>query len=135
MKKDGCDIVLFDGICNLCNRSVQFIIKHDKERKFRFASLQSEFGKLKIIENQIDAHKFDSIIYFHNHKYYSKSTAVLKIAKHLDGLWPIFFGFIIIPPFIRDWIYDFLSKRRYAWFGKNDTCMVPSPDNKWRFLI
>jgi predicted DCC family thiol-disulfide oxidoreductase YuxK len=127
-------IVLFDGVCNLCNASVQFIIKHDKKRKFRFASIQSEFGKGQIAKFQIDTRKTDSVIYIYKNKVYSRSSAALKIVRQLDGLWPVIFIFIVIPPFIRNLIYDYIAKNRYKWFGKKESCMIPSPDLKSRFL-
>lgn len=145
-------IIFFDGICNFCNSSVNFIIKRDEKNYFKFASLQSEFVKkfissYKTTSNdnrsrrvprslwtlEIDK-KFDSIILFENNKLYLKSTAVLKITKYLNGFWKIFFIFIIIPPFIRDFFYDIIAKNRYKWFGKRDTCMIPDGKDKNKFL-
>jgi predicted DCC family thiol-disulfide oxidoreductase YuxK len=134
MNTDFKDIVLFDGVCNLCNSSVQLIIKHDKKRKFQFASIQSEFGKLQISKYQIDTRKTDSVIYIKNNNVYSRSAAALRIVKQLDGLWPLLFIFIVIPPFIRNLIYDFIARNRYKWFGKKESCMIPSHDLKSRFL-
>jgi len=127
-------IVLFDGVCNLCNVSVQFIIKRDKKGKFRFASLQSEFGKKQIEKYKIDILKSDSVIYIANNKAYMQSSAALRIVKQLDGFWPVLFFFVVVPPFIRNSLYNFVAKNRYRWFGKKDLCMVPDSELKSRFL-
>ncbi len=141
------EIIFFDGICNFCNSSVNFIIKRDKKNYFKFASLQSEFAKNFFDEyrrvhlvpkahlgNGIKEKKLDSIILFENNKLYIKSSAALHIAKHLKGLWKIFFIFIIIPPFIRNFLYDIIAKNRYKWFGKRESCMIPDDKMKNRFL-
>jgi predicted DCC family thiol-disulfide oxidoreductase YuxK len=134
MNKTLTNIILFDGICNLCNHSVQFIIKHDKKGKFRFASLQSNFGKAQISNYQIDTNKINSVIYIKGNKVFTRSLAALKIVKSLDGFWPLFYIFIIIPPFLRNCIYDFIARKRYKWFGKKESCMVPLPELKSKFL-
>lgn len=137
-------IIFFDGICNFCNSSVNFIIKRDKNNYFKFASLQSEFAqnflepfnlvpKVHLGNGKMEK-KLDSIILFKNNKLYIKSTAALRIAKHLYGLWKIFFIFIIIPPFIRNFAYDIIAKNRYKWFGKRDSCMIYDDDIKNKFL-
>jgi predicted DCC family thiol-disulfide oxidoreductase YuxK len=127
-------LVLFDGICNLCNSSVQFIIKHDKKDKFRFASLQSDFGISQVENYQVDTKKIDSFIYIYKNKAFTRSSAALKIARQLDGAWPVFYIMIIIPRFLRDWIYNYIAKNRYRWFGKKESCMIPNPELKSRFL-
>jgi predicted DCC family thiol-disulfide oxidoreductase YuxK len=127
-------IILFDGVCNLCNSSVQFIIKHDKKDKFRFASLQSDFGKELIKKYQIDTSKTDSVIYVYDNKAHTQSMAALKIVRQLNGAWPILYIFIIVPSFIRNWIYNYVAKNRYKWFGKKESCMIPNPELKSRFL-
>ncbi|MGB1121812.1 MAG: thiol-disulfide oxidoreductase DCC family protein [Saprospiraceae bacterium] len=124
-------IILFDGVCNLCNGAVQFIIERDKKRQFRFASLQSDFGQQ--YQQQVGA-AVDSILLVKNDKIYQKSSAALRIARHLDGLWPLLFLFIIVPPFIRNSIYDWIARNRYRWFGKQDSCWLPTPDLKALFL-
>jgi predicted DCC family thiol-disulfide oxidoreductase YuxK len=134
MKEAELNIILFDGVCNLCNHSVQFIIKHDKKGKFRFASLQSNFGKAQISKYQIDPNKTNSVIFIKGEKVFTRSSAALKIVKDLNGLWPILYIFIFIPPFIRNFIYDFIAKNRYKWFGKKESCMVPLPELKSKFL-
>ncbi|WP_219932552.1 thiol-disulfide oxidoreductase DCC family protein [Perlabentimonas gracilis] len=126
-------IILFDGVCNLCNASVQFIIKRDKGDYFRFAALQSETGKA--IANKYDvSDNASSVILIENEKKYTESTAALKIAKKLSGLWPLLYLFIIIPPPIRNSIYRIIAKNRYRWFGKKDECMVPPPEQTHKFI-
>ena len=127
-------VILFDGVCNLCNASVQFIIKHDKKSVFRFASLQSEFGK-RIIEKFDLANKnIDSVMLFENNTIQLKSTAALQIAKRLGGIYSALYVFIIIPRFMRDSIYDFVARNRYRWFGKQESCMIPKPELKKLFI-
>lgn len=127
------DIVLFDGECNFCDRSVQFIIKRDKEAVFKFTSLQSDVGQEITRKYQVPGH-IDSIILVRDDKYYVKSAAALQISKHLSGGWKLLFIFSIVPKPIRDYFYDILAKNRYKWFGKNDRCMIPSPEIRNRFL-
>ena len=125
-------IILFDGVCNLCNASVQFIIKRDKGDYFRFSALQSETGKAMANKYGVSANA-SSVILIEDEKKYSKSTAALRIAKKLSGLWPLLYLFIIIPPPIRNGIYRIVAKNRYSWFGKKDECMVPSPEQTHKF--
>ena len=127
-------IVLFDGVCNLCNNGVQFIIKKDKKNLFKFAALQSEFGQKLLEKHQISTENMDSFVYVHQEKAYIKSTAALKIAKELKRGWQLFYIFIIIPAFIRNLFYDLVAKNRYKWFGKKDSCMIPTAELKAKFL-
>ena len=127
-------IILFDGVCNLCNSSVQFIIKRDKKEQFLFASLQSDYAKEQLPDEFSDGKALQSIVLKEKDEIKTKSTAALTIAKHLSGVWPILYAFIIIPKFIRDWVYDIIAKNRYKWFGKKDQCMIPSPELKSRFI-
>src|SRR5437773_787657 len=127
-------IILFDGVCNLCNGSVNFTIDRDKEKYFKFASIQSEAGRKLLREFNLDPDKLYSLILIKNGNFYDRSTAALKIAKHLDGLWKIFYILIIIPKFMRDFFYNLIANRRYKWFGKRETCRVPTPELKERFL-
>lgn len=127
-------IVFFDGVCNLCNHSVQFIIRHDPNQYFKFASLQSDFAKTKLSPYHIDTTSLHSIIYLDGDKVYQNSDAVLYIAKHLNKGYKIFYIFRFIPRFIRDSIYKFIAKNRYKWMGKKEACMIPSPALKERFL-
>lgn len=122
-------IVLFDGVCNLCNSSVQFIIKRDTKDYFRFDSFQSYIEK----GNSLPINE-DSIIIIENGQFYSRSTAALRIAKRLNGLWKLLYVFIIVPPFIRNAVYDYIARNRYRWFGKQDSCMMPSSELREKFL-
>lgn len=130
----GSRIVLFDGVCNLCNHSVQFIIKRDSKSLFSFASLQSQFGQSQLSRFNIPIGLMESIVLIKNGRCYHRSDAVLEIARDLGGLWPLFYGFKIIPRFIRDLVYNLIAKNRYKVFGRQDHCMIPTPALKARFL-
>ena len=127
-------IILFDGVCNFCNSSVNFIIKHDQKEHFLFASLQSDVAKEILL--QLDGKKIigDSIIFIENNKLYQKSTAALKIAQKLNSGINLLYIFILIPTSIRDWVYEFIAKNRYKWFGKKNNCMIPNEKIKDRFI-
>jgi len=125
-------IIFFDGVCNLCNGAINFIIDRDKKGYFKFAPLQSKIAKKFVPQSVIE--NTDSIIYLDSGQLYSKSTAALKIARHLDGPWKGFYAFIIIPKFIRDYFYDLIAKNRYKWFGKRESCRMPTKEIKNRFL-
>ncbi|MGZ4048738.1 MAG: thiol-disulfide oxidoreductase DCC family protein [Bacteroidia bacterium] len=127
-------IILFDGVCNLCNGAVQFVIKRDNKNQFLFASLQSEEGKQILEEHNFPENKINSFFLVENGKVYDRSTAALKVVKRLTGLWPLLYGFIIVPKFIRDGVYNWIAKNRYQWFGEKDECMVPTPELKTKFL-
>ena len=128
------NLILFDGVCNFCNFWVNFIIDHDDKRYFKFASLQSDIAKRTLIEKKINISKIDSIILVVNDQVFFKSSAALQIAKKLNGFWKILYIFSVIPSSLRDLIYDFVAKNRYNWFGKRDTCRVPSKAEKELFL-
>jgi len=127
-------IILFDGVCNLCNSTVVRVIKADKKNLFRFAALQSDIGERLVAKYHIDISKTDSIILIDNDKAYVKSTAALRIARHLSGGYPLFYSLMIVPNFIRNWGYDIIAKNRYRWYGKKDSCMIPTPELKSKFL-
>lgn len=127
-------VVLFDGVCNLCNSSVQFIIKKDKSNQFYFASLQGETGQALLKKFNLSTSHFNSFILVKDERVYTKSTAVLKLLKMLGGWWKLLYAFIIVPPFIRDAIYSFIAVNRYRWFGKRESCMLPTPELKKRFF-
>ncbi|WP_435412824.1 thiol-disulfide oxidoreductase DCC family protein [Psychroserpens mesophilus] len=128
-------LILFDGICNLCNASVLYVIKHDKANRFMFAPLQSEVGKQIIQKFNVDPTKTDSILLYSEEKGLTvKSTAALHIAKHLSFPRSLMTVFFIVPTFIRNWVYDFVAKNRYKWYGKKDACMIPTPELKAKFL-
>ncbi|MCI0751298.1 MAG: thiol-disulfide oxidoreductase DCC family protein [Flammeovirgaceae bacterium] len=128
------NIIFFDGVCNLCNGAVQFIIKRDPKNKFRFASLQSDFAIRRLKDQGIDPQISETIILLQNGKIFTKSRAALEISKRLSGLWPLLYSFAIIPGFLRDSIYNLIARNRYRWFGKRDACMIPTPELKSRFL-
>lgn len=127
-------VILFDGVCNLCNSSVNLIIKHDPKNKFMFGAIQSDAGQNLIKKYNIDPKKTDSIILIKNNKAYVKSTAALKIAKQMSGAYPLLYIFMVLPLFIRNWVYDFIAKNRYQWYGKKDHCMIPTKELKQKFL-
>ncbi|ANH60830.1 thiol-disulfide oxidoreductase DCC family protein [Dokdonia donghaensis] len=127
-------IILFDGVCNLCNGAITFIIQRDKKDIFRYAPLQSEIGKELAEKHHIDLNKVDSIILVTEDKAYAKSTAALRIAKQLSAGWPLLVVFLILPRFLRDGVYDFIARNRYKWFGKKEACMIPTPELKSKFL-
>ncbi|MEJ7627787.1 MAG: thiol-disulfide oxidoreductase DCC family protein [Ferruginibacter sp.] len=127
-------IILFDGICNLCNRSVQFVIKNDPAGLFKFTPLQGNTGKKILSDFKLSTLHFDSFILFENGKIYTRSTAALLVAKKLKSPVKLLYGFIIVPPVIRNVVYNFIAKNRYRWFGKTDSCMIPSPALQDRFL-
>ena len=131
----GKSIILFDGVCNLCNSSVNFILKHDKKKRFIFTSLQSDAAKKILLQFTIKKINLDSIILIENGKVYEKSTAALKILKHLYNGYQLLYAFIIIPKFIRDWVYIIIAQNRYKWFGKKEECMFPTSEIKSRFLF
>lgn len=127
-------IILFDGVCNLCNGAVLFIIKRDPKQKFQFVSLQSEYGKDQLEKYSLNTTDVDSIVLIKSGKAFVRSTAALQIASQLNGLWPLLSLFKIVPTFFRDGIYNRIAKNRYRWFGKKDACMIPTPELKSRFL-
>ncbi len=127
-------IILFDGICNLCNGAVQFIIKHDPEKKFLFTSLQSEAGQQLLKEYKLPSENFNSFLLLQDDTILSKSTAALKVARQLKSAWKLLYIFIIVPKFIRDALYSYIATNRYKWFGKKDDCMIPTPELQARFL-
>jgi predicted DCC family thiol-disulfide oxidoreductase YuxK len=130
--KERNSIVFFDGVCNLCNSSVDFVIARDKAHKFRFSSLQSEYAKKTLnLQNETD---FGSFILYKDNKTYQKSTAALMVAKELDYPIKLIYAFIIIPEPIRNFIYSIIAKNRYRWFGKKETCRLPTPQERALFI-
>jgi predicted DCC family thiol-disulfide oxidoreductase YuxK len=131
----GDKIILFDGVCNLCNNAINFVITHDKHKTFKFAPLQSAAGQLLIKERGIDTTQVDSIILVDvGSAYYIKSDAALKIAKNLDGAYSYLSYLKVFPFGLRNKVYDYIAKNRYKWYGKKDSCMMPTPELKSRFL-
>ncbi|MEO6695017.1 MAG: thiol-disulfide oxidoreductase DCC family protein [Ignavibacteria bacterium] len=127
-------IILFDGVCNLCNASINFIIDRDKKNIFKFAALQSDSGRRILEKFGLDVNDFHSVILVEDEKYYTRSSAALRILKDLGSFWQILYGFIIFPPPVRDFFYNILSSNRYKLFGKKDSCRIPTPELKKKFL-
>ena len=126
-------IVLFDGVCNFCNSAVNFIIRHDRKGLFKFAPLQSEIGQEMQSKFGI-GDGVDSIVLVEDERVFMHSTAALRIARGLGGLWSAAYIFIIVPAFIRDWFYKLFAKYRYRLFGRKEACMLPTPEVRARFL-
>ena len=127
-------VVFFDGVCNLCNNAVDFILKRDRNERFKFASLQSETAQ-NLLEEHLEATSdMTTMVLLKGNKILTRSNAALEIARQLNGAWPIFYVFKIVPSFIRDAVYGWVSRNRYSWFGKRDTCRIPEPHEKARFL-
>lgn len=127
-------IILFDGVCNLCNGAITFIIKREKKNQFKFATLQSEVAEKLLASYPSENKILDSMVLIDDGKKFTKSSAALRIARYLSGAYPLLYGFMIIPKFIRDWVYSIVAKNRYKWFGKKDECMIPTPELKKKFL-
>ena len=126
-------LLLFDGVCNLCNGAVQFVLKRDKEKKFHFTSLQSSCGQKFLTQHGLPADKFNSLVLYQDDKVYTHSTAALKLFTQLKG-WKWMKVFFVVPKFIRDGVYNLIARNRYRWFGKKDECMIPTPELKERFI-
>ena len=126
-------VILFDGVCNLCTGSVQFILKRDKEKKFLFASLQSNYGQNLLKQSDLPTNTFNSFILNQDEKIFTRSTAALKMIQQLKG-WKWVKIFWIVPQFIRDAVYNLVARNRYKWFGKKEECWLPTPELKERFL-
>ena len=127
-------ILLFDGVCNLCSSSVQFVLIHNKKENVKFASLQSEFASNALSNSNLPADYLNSLVLLEDGKTYVKSDAALRLAKHLNGLWKLGSIFLIVPKFIRNPVYGWVAKNRYRWYGKKDVCWIPEPKWKSRFL-
>jgi len=129
-------LILFDGVCNLCNSSIQYVIRHDQDDRFMFAPLQSDVGKQIIEKFNVDPSKTDSILLYSKENGLSiKSSAALRIAKHLGFPRNLMTIFFIVPTFIRNWVYNYIAKNRYKWYGKKEECMIPTPELKSKFLV
>lgn len=127
-------VLLFDGVCNLCNGFVNFVIDRDPERLFRFAALQSRAGEGFSRKYSFSGDALRTLILVENGRVYQKSTAVLRMCRSLSGVWPVFYAFIIVPRFLRDAAYDLVAANRYRWFGRRETCRVPAAADKERFF-
>ena len=127
-------IILFDGVCNFCNRSVRWIIRHDPRGYFRFAPLQSDTGAKLQQEFGLDPNALDTLVLIEGRRAFVKSTAALRILRRVRSGWRVVYALIVLPRPVRDFAYDWFARRRYRWFGKRDQCMVPSPGVRERFL-
>ncbi|MCY8485824.1 thiol-disulfide oxidoreductase DCC family protein [Bacillus atrophaeus] len=127
-------VLLFDGVCNLCNGAVQFIIKRDPDGLISFSSLQSETGQRLLKLNRLPTEHFDSFVFIEDGKVYTKSTAAIKVFRHLRGAWRFSVVLLAVPRPVRNMVYSLIAKNRYKWFGKKNECMLPSPAIKKRFL-
>ncbi len=128
------NIVFFDGICNFCNNAVNFLIDRDPNRTFKFASLQSDLARGVLPKYGVDPSKMHSIILLKNGKMFQRSSAALEITKNMSGAWPLLGLLKIVPVFMRDFFYNFIANNRYKWFGKLDSCRMPTPEIRERFL-
>ncbi len=128
-------VILFDGVCNFCNASINFVIDRDRRKKFVFAPFQSDIARQLLKEKEYDPSRFDSVVLLKNSRLYEKSDAALEIARDLNGAWPLLYGFKIVPRFIRNAIYDLIARNRYQWFGRQDACRMPTPELRQRFLV
>lgn len=127
-------VLLFDGVCNLCNSSVQFILARDPKAKFRFASLQSDEGQELLQAFEDRPSDLSSVVLIEDGQLYARSDAALRVARQLSGGWPLLYAFIVLPRALRDAVYNWIARNRYRWFGKRDSCMIPSPELRSRFL-
>ena len=127
-------IVLFDGVCNLCNGAVNFIIYHDPKAQFRFASLQSDFGQTELQRLGLPSDVIETLILLDEGQAWLRSTAALRIARRLGAPWSWLYPLIVLPRPVRDWMYNLIARNRYRWFGKQETCRVPTAELKARFV-
>ena len=127
-------LVLFDGVCNLCNGSVQLLLKHDPEGRFRFAALQSDAGRSLLAKHGLAADILSSVVLIEGGRVWRESSAALRIARHLPGAWKLLWAFTAVPRPLRDAVYRWIARNRYRWFGKTETCWLPTPELKARFL-
>jgi predicted DCC family thiol-disulfide oxidoreductase YuxK len=127
-------IVLFDGVCNLCNATVQFLIKRDRKKKLRYASLQGSFGQKTLRDFGLNAAAPASFILLDGGQIYTHSSGALRVLSHLGGFWKVLSWLEVVPRFVRDGVYNIIARNRYRWFGKRESCMVPAEGVRERFL-
>lgn len=128
-------VVIFDGVCELCNRSVNFVLRWERRPEIKFTANQNEPGRKLLDEFGVDPDEPGTVFFVENGKLYKESTAALRVSRHLKFPWNLAYGFIIIPPFIRNAVYRLIARNRYRWFGKKDTCRIPTPEEMARFLL
>lgn len=132
--KPESEIILFDGVCNLCNGFVQFVISHDPAGRYKFAALQSDVGQDLLKGLPPTARNLDSVVLIQNNRFYKRSAAALRILRGLSGGWPLLYAAIILPAFFRDWVYDLVANNRYRWWGQRTNCWLLTPELHARFL-
>ena len=132
--KESNALLLFDGVCNLCNGFVQFVLLRDPKGYFHFAPLQSDLGKETLRQANLPEEALSTVVLVEHGKVYTHSTVALRTVRHLSGLWPLLYVFVIVPRPIRDWVYNWVAQNRYRWFGKREACMMPRPEWKERFV-
>lgn len=130
--------ILFDGVCNLCNASVLFVVDRDPHARFTFAPLQSEYARTLLAGQGIAVPAIgadpDSVVLVEDGRLYDRSTAALRVARHLTGAWPLLYGFVLVPRPLRDLVYRWVARNRYRWFGREGTCRIPTPELRARFV-
>lgn len=127
-------ILLYDGVCTLCDHSVQFVLKYDRNKRFLFGQLDSKTAKIFLKQQEKDYSKIDSVVFIDDKSIYTKSSAALKVLTSLGGLWQVAGIFYILPKFLRDKVYDYIARHRYAWFGKMPACRIPTEEESARFI-
>jgi predicted DCC family thiol-disulfide oxidoreductase YuxK len=127
-------VILFDGVCNLCNGFVQFVIRRDPAGRFRFGTLQSEAARRLIASSAVTGPLPDSIVLVEDGRIWTQSSAALRVARRLSFPWPLAYAFVLVPRALRDWVYQVVARNRYRWFGKREVCMVPTPALRARFI-
>lgn len=127
-------VIFFDGVCNLCNGAVRFVLRHDRRARFRFASLQSPAARRLLAPAGIDPLDLDSMVLLENGHVHVRSAAALRMVRGLGGVWTLATVFLCVPPPVRDAVYRFIARRRYRWFGRRDACLAPTPETRARFL-
>ncbi len=127
-------VLLIDGHCNMCHGLAKFVVGRDKRAVFRFASLQSELGRRLLKEGGMPEDALETFVMVDNGKYYTKSTAALRIGRKLGWPWSVAYPAIVVPRFVRDRVYRFVARRRYRWFGRSESCLLPTPEMRSRFL-
>ena len=127
-------VILFDGVCNFCNSTVNFVIKRDKKGRVKFTTLQSASGGQLLEQYNLPANDLQSFVFIENGIAYTKSSAALRVCRYMGAAWPLMMTCLLAPAFVRDGVYDYVAKNRYKWFGMQDQCMVPTAGIKTRFL-
>ena len=128
------DVILFDGMCHMCSRTAVFVLTRDRSHRFAFAPLQSEVGGTILGRAGLPLDESETLVLVEGDRYEIKSTAALRIARRLSGLWPLFYVLVIVPRPLRDFCYDVVARNRYQWFGQRDECYVPTSEERTRFL-